>query len=301
MKKIVLSFFVILVNCYSQTDISMKEKLLAELKILETELDGDIAFVFVDPRDREEIFFNEEESFHAASTMKLAIMLELYKQVSLGKINLQDSILVKNEFKSLVDNSIYSLTSDDDSDYEIYSMIGRKLKLSELNYRMITMSSNLATNILIELLNPVKIMETMSSIGANKIQILRGVEDSKAFIQGLNNTTTAYDLFKILESIAIAKVVNYSLSKEMMDILFDQKHNDIIPELLPKNIKYAHKTGWISGVIHDAAICCLPNGDKYYLVILTKNLVSEIKAKRILQKISLKFYEYYTNKNKLRK
>ena len=284
------------INIYSQSNLFMKNKLIQQINALKSEFEGDLALFFFDPLSKDEIKINESMSFHAASTMKLAVMLELYRQASQNLLNLNDSILIRNEFNSIVDKSKYSLTSADDSDVEIYKMIGKKMTLHELNYRMITMSSNLATNILIDLITPNKIMQTMKAIGANNIKVLRGVEDVKAFRAGLNNMTTARDLYKILEAINSNKVTNEYYSNEMIKILTEQKHNDIIPALLPKNVITAHKTGWISGVYHDAAICFLPDGRFYYLVLLTKNILYETKAKYALQKISLLVNEYFLNK-----
>lgn len=294
--KFVFFLLIILLNVnYSQSNFDMKNKLIHEIDSLKSELDGELAIVFVDSRDNDKIFLNENLSFHAASTMKIAVMLELFRQASLGDLSLNDSIYIHNDFHSIVDGSLYTLNPDDDSDSDLYLLIGKKLTYSELNYRMITLSSNLATNILIEILTPTKIMETMKLIGANNIKILRGVEDILAFRNGLNNTTTAFDLYKVLEAIYQMKITNASSSKEMIRILSEQKHNDLIPALLPSEIKIAHKTGWITAIKHDAAICITPNGN-YYLILLTKNLKDEKNASSVLQKISFLIYEYFIKK-----
>jgi beta-lactamase class A len=109
-------------------------------------------------------------------------------------------------------------------------------------------------------------------MGANDIKVLRGVEDSKAFDKGLNNSTTAFDLMLIFENMAQGKIVNQESCDGMIKILLDQKFNEIIPAKLPKNVKVAHKTGSITGVQHDSGIIFLPDGRKYVLVLLSKNL-----------------------------
>jgi len=257
------------------------------------QIEGDKAVFFLNLETGEEIKFNEKEKFHAASTMKVPVMLELYRQASVGLFSLIDSIIVRNEFKSIADGSRYKLNIADDSDNEIYDLIGKKLTVYELNHRMITKSSNLATNILIEFVGADNIMKTMKSIGANDIRVLRGVEDIPAYRKGMNNTTTAKDLCLVLKSILDYKVVNEKLSNEILSVLEAQEHNDIIPEQLPKNVKVAHKTGWITGVMHDAGVVILPDERQYILVLLTKNLTNEEKSKKILQEISLEFYKYF--------
>lgn len=159
-------------------------------------------------------------------------------------------------------------------------------------YQMITKSSNLATNILIELVDAKAVTSTMRELGAPDIEVLRGVEDLKAFDQGLNNSTTAYDLMKILEVIGMDKIINEEACDEMMTILFDQHFNEIIPAQLPSDVKVAHKTGSITGVQHDAGIIVLPNGHKYVLVLLSKDLEDKDQGVETLALISKKVYNF---------
>jgi beta-lactamase class A len=132
----------------------------------------------------------------------------------------------------------------------------------------------------------------MRSYGATGIQILRGVEDQKAYDKGLNNTTTAYDLMLIFEKIATGKAVNKKASEAMIQILLDQQFNDIIPAQLPKEVKVAHKTGFITGIHHDSGIVFLPNGRKYILVLLSKNLADEKEAIKTMANVSRLIYNY---------
>ena len=255
--------------------------------------DGRFALVFweLEPNG-EHIFINEKENFHAASTMKTAVMIEVFRQAEEGKFNLNDSLLIKNEFKSIVDSSIYSLNLSDDSGEDLYHFIGKKKTILDLVYDMITVSSNLATNILIDLVNPKNIMATMKKLGANDIQVMRGVEDLKAFDLGINNTTTAYDLMILFNKIFMSEVASKESCDEMLKILLNQKLNSIIPALLPTDIKVAHKTGSINGVVHDSGIVFLPNDKKYILVILSKNLKSNDQGVETEAKVSKLIYNY---------
>ncbi|WP_390299850.1 serine hydrolase [Gracilimonas halophila] len=235
-------------------------------------MSGDFAVAFMNLSDTSEtILINEREMFHAASTMKTPVMVELYKQADAGKFSLDDSILVKNEFRSIVDGSGYQMSVDEDSEGELYDLIGQKRTIRDLMYDMITMSSNLATNILIEKVNAENVTETMRSYGADSILVLRGVEDIKAFEQGLSNRTTAYDEMKIYSKIGNGEAVSEEASEQMIEILKGQKFNEMIPALLPADVQVAHKTGWITGVNHDTGIVILPSGERYVLVMLSKN------------------------------
>ncbi len=256
-------------------------------------IDGDVAVAFLDLSDeKKNVFINVDEQFHAASTMKVPVMIELYKQQSEGKLNLNDSILLKNEFKSIVDGSLYKMDIGEDSDDVIYSKIGSMQKMYDLMYGMIILSSNLATNVLIEVVDAKKTTATMRSLGADKIEVLRGVEDIKAYEKGLSNSTTANDLLVILKAIANGTAGTKEDCKAMLTILKDQKWNDMIPKYLPENIEVAHKTGSITGVHHDAAIVYLPNGKSYVLVLLSKNLKDFDKGTDQLAKISKSVYDF---------
>lgn len=256
-------------------------------------IDGNVAVAFLnlsDPSDT--LYINENEDIHAASTMKVPVMIELFKQKEKGKINLNDSILLINEFRSIVDGSPYSMDIGDDSDDVIYNKINTQVTLKDLMYSMITVSSNLATNVLIELVDAKKVTATMRDLGADNIEVLRGVEDQKAYDLGLSNSTTAKDLLIIMEAIASNKAGTKEDCANMVDILKDQRFNDIIPHNLPKDVEVAHKTGWITGVHHDAGIVYLPNGRSYVLVLLSKNIQDSDKGPQQLADISKTFYDY---------
>jgi beta-lactamase class A len=254
--------------------------------------EGTYAVAFKDLGTGVSFQINGDTTFHAASTMKTPVLIEVYKQVAAGTLSLTDSITVKNEFHSIVDSSTYSLNPDDDSEQQLYTQTGTKRTLYDLVYDMIIMSSNLATNIVIEYVDAKKVTQTMRSLGAKDIQVLRGVEDSKAYQQKLNNTTTANDLMIIFEKIANGQAVDSASSLAMIKILLDQKFNEIIPARLPKEVKVAHKTGNITGVQHDSGIVFLPDGRKYVLVILSKGIKDEKAAIAAMAEVSEQIYQY---------
>jgi len=253
---------------------------------------GTISVAFRDLLTGEEIMINESETFHAASTMKTPVLIEVFKQAKEGKLSLSDSIRIRNEFQSIVDGSMYSLNPADDSEQKMYGLVGKKKALKDLVNDMIIYSSNLATNTVIELVGAKNVMNTMRELGANHIQVLRGVEDGKAFEKGLNNTTTAFDLLVIFEAMAKGKAVSPGASQQMIDILLHQQFNKMIPARLPTTVKVAHKTGNITGVLHDSGIVFLPNGHSYVLVLLSKNIENEETASNLLAGISEMIYKF---------
>src|SRR6186997_11525 len=285
-------FFIsfILISCAQQKIAmrSLKENVEQEL----SKQEGTFAIAFKDLSTGKELLINDTVTFHAASTMKTPVLVEVYKQAAEGKFSLSDSLIVKNEFKSIVEGSPFSLDPTDDSETELYKHIGEKRTISFLLYQMIIVSSNLATNLIIDLVDAKNVSATMQQFGAKDIHVLRGVEDGKAFEKGLNNTITAHGLMILFEKMAKGETVTPAASQAMIDILLDQKFNDIIPAELPAGVKVAHKTGSITGVHHDSGIIFLPNGKKYILVLLSKNLKDEKAAIKAMAKVSKLIYEF---------
>jgi beta-lactamase class A len=284
--------FFILSSCAEQRIAmrSLKENVDQEL----SKQEGTFAVAFKDLSTGKELLMNDTMTFHAASTMKTPVLVEVYKQAAEGKFSLSDSLTLKNEFKSIIDGSLFSLDPTDDSETELYKHIGEKRTISFLLYQMIIVSSNLATNLIIELVDAKNISATMQQLGAKDIQVLRGVEDGKAFDRGLNNTITAHGLMILFEKMAKGETVTPAASKEMIDILLDQKFNEIIPAGLPANVKVAHKTGSINGVQHDSGIVLLPGGKKYVLVLLSKKITNEKAAVLAMANVSKLIYEFVT-------
>jgi beta-lactamase class A len=238
------------------------------------------------PRDGQgEVLIDPDRPFHAASTMKVPVMIELFRQAAAGRLSLDEPLLVRNEFHSIVDGSVYALDVKDDSDEEVYKAVGRTLTLRELCEAMITVSSNLAANLLIERLGVENIQSTVTKLGADGMKVLRGVEDQKAFDKGLNNTTTARALMVLLERIATGRAVNAKADAEMAAILKRQRElPDAIRAGVPPDIAVGHKTGNITGILHDAAIVYGPR--PYVLVVLVRGPEDDKKTAALMAAIS---------------
>ena len=239
------------------------------------------------------VFINEKISLHPASTMKTPVLVELYKQAAQGKFKLSDSLSLKNEFKSIVDGSPYSLSESDDSDSIWYRRLGQKVSIADLARAMIVRSSNLATNILIELVGAEKTTQGMRELGLADIMVRRGVEDSKAYAAGLNNTTTAYDLMLLMERIGKGEAGRPEDCKAMLDILSDQEFNNVIPTRLPADVQVAHKTGWITAHHHDSALLISPEGRYFSFTILSKGWTNEKLANEVMGKVVEMAYSFF--------
>src|SRR5579859_2201676 len=248
--------------------------------------DVGIAFRALDGKG--EWYSRADESFHAASTMKVAVLVELFHQVEEGRLKLSDTIVVKNEFHSIVDGSPYKLNAADDSGADLYGAEGQARTLSELAELMITVSSNLAANLLVEKLGVENIREEVRALGADGINVMRGVEDGKAFEKGLNNTTTARGLAVLLTAIAEGKAVDAESSRQMVGILQRQKFNEAIPAGLPPGTRVAHKTGDITKIHHDAAIIIARR--PFILVVLVRGIADEKESYALTAAIARELY-----------
>jgi beta-lactamase class A len=253
--------------------------------------DAVVGVAFHDLETGQSLYINADESFHAASTMKVPVMIELFRQVDAGRLRLDQEVRLANQFSSIVDGSPFSLNPGDDSDSSAYLRVGSDVPVRELIDRMITRSSNLATNALIELVGADKANATAHELGARNIKVLRGVEDEKAFQTGLNNTTTARDLAVLLEAIESGRAASRKSCDAMRDILLRQEFNDEIPAGLPPGIPVAHKTGSITGVLHDAAIVYPSHRKPYVVVVLTRAIPDEKVARALIADISQLVYD----------
>jgi len=232
--------------------------------------------------------FHAEDTFHAASTMKIPVMIELFHQAQQGKLKLDDSLPIKNEFHSLADGSIFTLDPKDDSETDLYQAVGQTRTLSQLCELMITVSSNFATNLLIQKLGVENVRATVHSLHADGMNVLRGVEDNKAFAKGLNNTTTAQGLAVLLEAIAKGRAVDAGASREMVEILERQKFNEGIPAGLPAGMQVAHKTGELTKLHHDAAIVYAKR--PFVLVILVRGLTDIKDSSALMADVTRQLY-----------
>jgi beta-lactamase class A len=255
---------------------------------------SDVAVASHDLATGAEVLIQPDVKFHPASTIKVPIMMEVFRQAEEKSLSLDDRVAVKNDFVSIVDGSHFSLQVADDSETGLYQRIGERVTIRELVRLMITESSNVATNILIERVTPDQATEFMRRLGTKDVHVVRGVEDNKAYKLGLNNATTARGLMQILVRLAERAVVSAKASDEMLAILRGQKFNEGIPVGVPAGTPVAHKTGSFAKVYHDVGIV-VPAGMKpFVLVVLTRGIDQEPRAHKLVADIARKVYEHAT-------
>jgi len=230
-----------------------------------------------------------ERVFHAASTMKVPVLLEWYRQSELGLRSLDEGVRVHNRFRSVYDGTEFVL--DEDVDQGLIQALGEELPARRIAEGMIQVSSNLGTNILLELLTPDSVQATMARIGAQEMQVLRGVSDIPAFEAGMSNRTTARAYVRVLEAIVRCEVTSQASCDEMMEILEGQEYRSEIPAGIPQaayegGTRVGNKTGSITRILHDGAIVRPPHRAPYLVVTLSEGYDDKERGSEVLAELS---------------
>lgn len=271
-----------------------------EIKRIEKESNAKaIAVALRDFETGLELHYRSDRWFHAASTIKVPILLGVFAAIDRGDLLPHSRVHVRNRFLSVVENVPFRVESGRDANSAVHNAIGKMMRVDELAYHMITTSSNLATNLLLGVIGPESVNQTLAELGLKDgIELKRGVEDELAFEKGINNMVTADGLLRILVKLAEGKAFSPALSRRMMDILHGQEFNQGIPARLPKGARVAHKTGEISTVAHDAGVVYLPKRKPYVLVVLTEWAPDVSGRSRTIASISHAIYEHLTQNPK---
>jgi beta-lactamase class A len=274
----------------------MDEQALHEgIEALRTESGSEAIGVHVFDYESERTFSHSGDRwFHAASTMKVAVLLALFHAAETGRMRLDDRLHVRNRFRSIADRSIFRVQRDRDADAAVHRRVGRSMKLIELAEPMITRSSNLATNLLLEFLTPNFIQSILEKAQIEGVRVMRGVEDAVAFDRGLNNTVTPAGLAGLFRLLREDRLVSEASRNRMLEILFAQEFNSMIPSLLPDFAQVAHKTGEISTCTHDAGLVLLPGRRPYSVAILTEHPPGLDDTQKLVAKVSRMVYEFIT-------
>jgi beta-lactamase class A len=253
----------------------------------------EIAVAFFDIQQQAEWSHQGERWFHAASTIKVPVLLGVFAAIEKGRLTEFSRVHVRNRFLSVVDGSPFRIETQRDSTPEVHQAIGKTMQVRELARHMIVTSSNLATNVLIDLVGVEAIQHALHELGLDQgIDFVRGVEDTLAWEQELNNRVTAHGLLAALRMIAEERAISSDAARHMLDILHGQEFKRGIPAGLPGEARVAHKTGEISTVAHDAGIIYLPERAPYVLVILSEWEAGKSGRQDAIARISRSVYEH---------
>ena len=240
------------------------------IEIAENAGASQIGVAFYDYHTRTGWSYHADTWFHAASTIKIPVLVGVFGAIRDGRLKPEARLHVRNRFISVADGKPYHVSPDRDANSSVHAHLGRTMRIRELAHHMISTSSNLATNLLVDIVGVDEIRRTLQELGIDGIDFRRGVEDEKAWEDGLNNTVTANGLLTTLRRIVEHRAFSKEASEQMLEILHAQEFRSGIPAGLPDSARVAHKTGEISTVAHDAGVVFLPEREPYVVAILTE-------------------------------
>lgn len=240
--------------------------------------------------------YQGERWSHAASTIKIAVLYALYAAIDERRFGPHRRLHVRNRFMSALDGTPFRVSSARDGNSEVHAQLGKTMRLSELATHMITTSSNLATNLLIDLVGIDYAKDALAAASIDGVQLVRGVEDDLAFEAGINNRVTANGLVRLFRAIYESWGVSKLATSDMLEILFMQQFRSGIPAGLPSDVRakarIANKTGEISTAAHDAGIVYIAGRKPYVLAVLTEHEPDSGKRMDPVTRVSTAVYEW---------
>jgi beta-lactamase class A len=236
---------------------------------------------------------NADRPFHAASTIKVAILLAICKGIDDGRVRPNDTLHIRNRFLSAIDRTPFRIDAESDGYSQLHRLVGRTAKISDLAEWMIVSSSNLATNLLLDYLTVEEAQRVLREAGVNGVDLRRGVDDTKAHEQRFNNETTAQGLVELFATLR-GDFLSKAGRDRAINILLQQRFNSMIPAPLPAHASVAHKTGEISTACHDAGIVYLPEREPYILAVLTEVPAESNGRRETIAKISEAVFQCLT-------
>lgn len=221
---------------------------------------------------------NDEAPHYAASTMKLFLVIAAYTAAESGRLDLDQPVTIRNDFRSSSGSGRFAIDAAEDEDPEPWRRLGQSVVLRWLCHRALVRSSNLAANLIFEAVGPEAIAAALDTSGVNGSRVERGIEDAAARAAGLDNVVTSGDLARTLQGLATARLASRASCTEIMAILGAQQLNDAIPRGLPVDVGVAHKSGWVDGCSHDAAVISPPDSKPFVFVMCTTSGLSPSAA-----------------------
>ncbi|MEC4016338.1 serine hydrolase [Streptomyces sp. H27-D2] len=195
---------------------------------------------------------NADVAHDAASTMKVAVLAALYR----SRLSLETVVPVVNRFES-VTGGVYANSRAADSDPLPWSLLGGTASLRRLAERMVTHSSNLATNLCLAQVGQEAVDRVWRQAGVTGSSSPRGIEDYAGRAAGVHNRVTALDLVRLLES----------LEPDVLTLLQDNVHRVDLATGLPSGTRLAGKNGWFPGLRHSAAVVYPHDAAPYALCV----------------------------------
>lgn len=190
---------------------------------------------------------------YAASTMKLPLIVAAYRLRDHGILDLDSKVTVHNNFRSQAGGQ-FGIEADEDSDQQVWDQMGQPVTLRWLCRRSIIRSSNLATNLVLDAVGLDAVAQAIRICNADGVQVVRGIEDYAARQDGRTNLVTVDGLNQMLRALSDRTAARPDTCDELLDVLADNEMDTDVRSGLPAGTWVAHKNGWVSDAVLDAAL-----------------------------------------------
>src|SRR5450755_1172518 len=241
-----------------------------QLNLLSTHAPGHVGLIIKDLTTGLSTGVNESANMPAASTIKIPVMVEVFRQMAAGNFDLNRHVTLERPDR------------DDGWGDLVYAHPGNRYSVANLLRLMITESDNTATNMLIRLVGRVHINQTMARLGLRQTRLADYIR-SDGDIRSLR--TSPLDMSRLLERMANDQLINEWSSRAMIAILTGQRHNGLLPEPLPAGTQVAHKTGTLHDTLNDVGIVYL-NNSPYVIAVLTTRLPTLDAGRQFIRGVS---------------
>ena len=256
------------------------QKLDATIHETDHTLDGVLGVYVLDLTNGNTLASNADEVFPTASTIKIAILAELFHQAQQGKLNLNDIYTLKSS--DLVGGSGIS---------SAFTPGVTKLTLRDLAALMISVSDNSMTNVIIDRVGLENVNALLDSLGLSHTRLRRKMMDIKAAAEGRENTSTPHEMSQLLEALYKGKVLNKQFTDNFFDLLSIHKES-YIPRLLPEDLRVANKPGELEGVRNDCGIV-FTGKRPYIFCVMSAYVRHEREAGNAIEKISFAAWQTF--------
>ena len=238
---------------------------------------------------------NGDRWFHAASTIKVAVLAGVAASVADGRFQLSSRLAIRNRFLSAADGTPFRVPAGRDANAEVHSQIGRMMPIQDLAVHMIATSSNLATNLLLDLVGVDYARARLARLGIDGVDLRRGVEDEAALAAGIVNRVTARGLVRLFGALHEGRAGSPQGTHWMLHVLQQQAFTNGIPAGLPEAVRagatVANKTGEISNMSHDAGLVFLPDETVYAVAVLTETLPGVAPSQQTVARLARVAYD----------
>jgi beta-lactamase class A len=256
------------------------QKLEANIHEIDQHLDGVMGVAIEDLNTGDQFFLHENEVFAQASSIKIAVLAELYRQAQQGKLKLTDLYTVQASDLVADSNIMGGLTPG-----------VTRLTLQDLATMTVAVSDNSATNVLIDRIGMENVNAMLDSQGLSHTRLRRKMMDLDAAKQGRENISTPREMMTLLTALYRGKVLNKEMENDFFTMLSTGK-DSWIPRDLPADLKIADKPGALEAVRNDSGVVFV-EGRPYVLCVMTAYLENERDGEEAISKVSLSAWRMF--------